>query len=121
MKLLALIAGTVLTFSMAQANATDFVAADDSVATNLCMAIASNDRNELSDELTQFGIAKHHSAKRYNIGKKLRCNDLDLTSFTQTYSLNKTAKAFGIEVTTETSIKDMTAQQQETVVIYGSH
>jgi hypothetical protein len=122
MKLQAIIAATVLTLSMADANATDFVAADDSVATNLCMAVASNDSHALNAELRSNGIASHHFAKRHAIGKKLHCNDLDLVRFTKTYSLNKTAKVFNIEVTTETSIKDLSAQKSaDTVVIYGSH
>ncbi|MBQ4809787.1 hypothetical protein A7985_04625 [Pseudoalteromonas luteoviolacea] len=98
------------------AEAIEFVAADDSFATHLCVAFASNRPHVMLEELRG-----KHSLKK-NIANKLHCNDMDLQEFAETYSLTRNAKFMNIDLDTKTSIKDLAAQQNAptTVVLSGS-
>ncbi|KZN39708.1 DUF3718 domain-containing protein [Pseudoalteromonas luteoviolacea] len=98
-----------------QTQAVEFVAADDSIATNLCMAFASNRPHIMLEEL------RGKQSLKKNIANKLHCNDMDLEEFAETYSLTRNAKFMNIELDTKTSIKDLTTQKAPaTVVLSGS-
>ncbi|KZN30184.1 DUF3718 domain-containing protein [Pseudoalteromonas luteoviolacea] len=99
-----------------QAEAVEFVAADDSLATHLCLAFASNRPHVMLEEL------RGKQSLKKNIANKLHCNDMDLREFAETYSLTRNAKFMNIELDTKTSIKDLSAQKNApaTVVLSGS-
>ncbi|MCF2859530.1 DUF3718 domain-containing protein [Pseudoalteromonas sp. SMS1] len=98
-----------------QAQALEFIAADDSMATKLCLAFASNRPHVMLEELRG-----NHALKK-NIANKLHCNDMDLEEFAEAYSLTRNAKFMNIELDTKTSIKDLTTQNTPaTVVLSGS-
>ncbi|CCQ11955.1 hypothetical protein PALB_28560 [Pseudoalteromonas luteoviolacea B = ATCC 29581] len=114
MKLLTLIATTTFALTMTTANATDFVASNNSVETNLCMAIASNSGHEVRDEMKLNRVNKH------TVNNKLRCNKLDVKNFTVKYDLAKSAKSLGFEIDSKTTIHDLSASLTAPVNVVGS-
>ncbi|AOT08106.1 DUF3718 domain-containing protein [Pseudoalteromonas luteoviolacea] len=87
--------------SMSNAHAVEFVAADNSHATKLCMAFASD-----RPHVMLKALRGQHTAKP-RIANKLECNDMSLDEFAQVYSLTRTAKFMKIDLETKTSIKDI--------------
>ncbi|KZN51741.1 DUF3718 domain-containing protein [Pseudoalteromonas luteoviolacea] len=101
--------------SMSNAHAVEFVAADNSHATELCMAFAS-DRPHV-----MLAAMRGQQSAKTRITSKLECNDMSLDEFAQTYSLIRNAKFMKIDLETKTSIKDI-AKVEPTmpVVLSGS-
>lgn len=99
-----------------QANATEFVAADDSVGTQLCMAIAKNKRTTLKNEM------ESHNATIRMVNNKLTCNGMSVSAFANTYDLTQSARHLYIDLNAITSIRDLSAQKAapSTLVISGS-
>ncbi|KZN62141.1 hypothetical protein N473_21585 [Pseudoalteromonas luteoviolacea CPMOR-1] len=114
MKVLLTTALTALV-TMSNAHAVEFVAADNSHATELCMAFASD-----RPHVMLAALRGQHTAKT-RITSKLECNDMSLNEFAQAYSLTRNAKFMKIDLETKTSIKDI-AKVQPTmpVVLSGS-
>ncbi|MCF6434076.1 MULTISPECIES: DUF3718 domain-containing protein [Pseudoalteromonas] len=98
------------------AHAKQFVAADDSLATELCMAIASN--HSLSLRKT---MAEHHVSTNV-MQNRLACNGQSTTKFASIHRLNNTAKLLRLDLTTHTEIRDLSASttQADTFVVSGS-
>ncbi|ESP92538.1 MULTISPECIES: DUF3718 domain-containing protein [Pseudoalteromonas] len=115
MKVLMTAAALTALVSVSNAHAVEFVAADDSHATELCMAFASD-----RPHIMLKAMRGQHTAK-VRITNKLECNDMNLSEFAHMYSLTRTAKFMKIDIETETSIKDI-AQTESTlpVVLSGS-
>lgn len=114
MKVLLTTALTALV-TMSNAHAVEFVAADNSHATELCMAFASD-----RPHVMLAALRGQHTAKT-RITSKLECNDMSLNEFAQAYSITRNAKFMKIDLETKTSIKDI-AKVQPTmpVVLSGS-
>ncbi|CAM3989201.1 DUF3718 domain-containing protein [Pseudoalteromonas byunsanensis] len=96
--------------------AKQFVAADDSLATDLCMAIASNHTLSLRKTMDE-----HHVSVRV-MQNKLTCNGLSTTKFTSKHELSNTAKLLHLDLTTHTEIHDLSAKAQhaDVLVVSGS-
>lgn len=99
-----------------QANATEFVAADESIGTQICMAIASNKRTTLKNTMAS------HKVTHYTIKNKLTCNDMSVATFANTYNLNRTASQLHFDLNTLTSIRDLSARapKPSTIIVSGS-
>lgn len=115
MKLLAttLISATLLVSANASAD-TQFVAADNSPGTKLCMAFASNSPLKMNKALKRYRVNK------FTIDDKLQCNDLSLAKFASSYGLNRTGKFMNLEVSTSTSIRDLAMLSNKTIYVSGS-
>ncbi|WP_462174171.1 DUF3718 domain-containing protein [Pseudoalteromonas xiamenensis] len=101
-------------FVVTSANANNFVANDDSVATALCMAVASDSIDTLRDTLTLTRVTKN------TVTMKLRCNDNRVEDFAKKHDLSKTARLLGLSLETNTSIKDLANNAPKTIYISGS-
>ncbi|GMM84521.1 hypothetical protein MTsN2n4_17480 [Pseudoalteromonas sp. MTN2-4] len=103
------------TFVATNANATEFTAADNSIGTQLCMAIAKDNKLALSKKMKDVHIKKH------SLVNKLTCNDLSVANFTATYDLNNSAKILNLDLNTVTTIRDLAAKRdQKVLVVAGS-
>ncbi|ALO42301.1 hypothetical protein PP2015_1800 [Pseudoalteromonas phenolica] len=97
------------------ANATEFIAADNSIGTQLCMAVAKDDKLALSKTMKNVRIKKH------SLVNKLTCNDLSVAKFAATYDLNNSAKFLNLDLNTVTTIRDLAAKrEQKVLVVAGS-
>ncbi|MGB3726125.1 MAG: DUF3718 domain-containing protein [Glaciecola sp.] len=69
-------------FAAANASAsTQYIASDNSVESQLCVAAASMDKNQLSSKLDDM-LPGHHSSKHYRlIANKLVCNGIFVDEF----------------------------------------
>ncbi|WP_440055969.1 DUF3718 domain-containing protein [Pseudoalteromonas sp. T1lg65] len=112
MKLL-LTAGAIALMTIGTASANEFVAADNSIATKICVAVTKDQK------LTIASTLRDHRMPRNHITRKLHCNDMPVGKFAQVYGFNKSAEFFGVEPKTETRIRDI-AKSDQPVVIYGS-
>lgn len=91
--------------------AAEFVAADNSPSTQLCMAVVSNRPIQLYLTMKELRINKNITAD------KLHCNNMNMTQFADTYGFNKTAKYLGLETATGTSIQDLAKLEQQTILV----
>ncbi|QMW13182.1 MULTISPECIES: DUF3718 domain-containing protein [Pseudoalteromonas] len=109
----ALIVGSSMTAT--DANAAQFVAADNSAGTQACMAIVSNKPINLAQTMRDLRLNKRV------ISDKLQCNDMSTAQFASTYGFNKSASYLNLEQQTKTSIQDIAKVSDNTVyVISGS-
>lgn len=93
----------------------EFVGADNSIATQLCVAVGTNHRLTLIKELTE------HRISRSIVANKLTCNDMPVPQFAKKFGLHKTAGLLNIDFTTDTSITDIAmTENTQTIVISGS-
>ncbi len=98
-----------------------FVASDNSVASQVCVLVGSNDVGKLKSAITKFSLNKHHLANSY------RCNELPLSKFAYTYSADNTFKYinryshFGNKVKANVTISDLAMvsneESQEPIII----
>ena len=103
------------TFVATNANATEFTAADNSIGTQLCMAVAKDDKLTLSQTIKDVRIKKHL------LVNKLTCNDLSVAKFAATYDLENSAKFLNLDLNTVTTIRDLAAKRaQKVLVVAGS-
>ncbi|MFT6788150.1 MAG: hypothetical protein ACJAVX_001501 [Pseudoalteromonas rhizosphaerae] len=107
---------TTLLLSSAALTATNteaaqFVAADNSPSTQICMAVSSNRPSQLYATMRDLRISKTTTTD------KLRCNDMSIAKFAGTYGFNKTAKYLNLETTTGTSIQDLAKLDQQTIMV----
>ncbi|TLX48394.1 hypothetical protein C1E24_02780 [Pseudoalteromonas phenolica] len=103
------------TFVATNANATEFTAADNSIGTQLCMAVAKDDKLALSQTMKDVRIKKH------SLVNKLTCNDLSVAKFAATYDLENSAKFLNLDLNTVTTIRDLAAKRdQKVLVVAGS-
>ncbi|WP_304182103.1 DUF3718 domain-containing protein [Pseudoalteromonas prydzensis] len=91
--------------------AAQFVAADNSPGTQLCMAVVSNKPLQLYATMKDLRINKNTTAD------KLHCNNMNIAKFAGTYGFDKTAKYLGIETTIDTSIQDLAKLNQQTIMV----
>ncbi|MCF2909293.1 DUF3718 domain-containing protein [Pseudoalteromonas sp. DL2-H2.2] len=99
----------------ATAGNVEFVAADNSVATQLCVAVGTNHRLTLIKEL------QDHRISRAIVADKLVCNDMTVPQFAKKFALHKTARLLKIDFTTDTSIRDIAmTDSKQAVVVSGS-
>ncbi|TMP30265.1 hypothetical protein CWB99_02585 [Pseudoalteromonas rubra] len=99
----------------ANAGGVEFVGTDNSVATQLCIAVGANHRLTLRKELEE------HHISRQIVTDKLTCNDLSVSQFTKKFGLHKSAQLLNIDTNTDTSIRDIAmSEQQKTIAVYGS-
>ncbi|WP_105168365.1 DUF3718 domain-containing protein [Pseudoalteromonas sp. T1lg23B] len=108
----ALLSGLLATTAQAK----QFVAADDSLATELCMAIASNHSLSLRKTMDE-----HHVSVNV-MQNKLACNGHSTTKFASLHELNNTARLLRLDLTTHTEIHDLSAKasQADVLVVSGS-
>ncbi len=103
------------TFAATNVNATEFTAADNSISTQLCIAVAKDDKLELSQTMKEVRIKKH------SLADKLTCNNLSVAKFAATYDLNNSAKFLNLDLNTVTTIRDLAVKRKHKVlVIAGS-
>ncbi|TMP36081.1 DUF3718 domain-containing protein [Pseudoalteromonas rubra] len=99
----------------ANAGGVKFVGTDNSVATQLCVAVGANHRPTLLEELDK------HRISRKVVTDKLACNDMSVPQFAKKFGLDRSARILHIDYTTDTSIRDIAmSEQQKTIVLYGS-
>ncbi|MFC3031410.1 DUF3718 domain-containing protein [Pseudoalteromonas fenneropenaei] len=109
-----LTAGSLLCLTATNVAAQEFIAADDSVATRVCMAVASNRPLNLRLEMKEVGM------RTVTVQKKLHCNEMPVAEFASVYNLNRTANFLHLDIGTETSIKDLAAHNLQPIMISGS-
>jgi hypothetical protein len=103
------------TFVATNANATEFTAADNSIGTKLCMAVAKDNKTSLRNTMQKLRVNKHVMTE------KLMCNDLTVEKFAATYALTNSAKHLNIDLNTSTTIRDLAAQRNtDVLVVSGS-
>ncbi|WP_249314942.1 DUF3718 domain-containing protein [Pseudoalteromonas sp. S1727] len=93
------------------AEAAQFVAADNTPGTQICMAVASNKPIKLYLAMKEFRMNKSKTAS------KLQCNNMSMAEFTGTYGFDRTASRLGIDATTGTSIQDLAKLEQQTIMV----
>ncbi|ALU42074.1 DUF3718 domain-containing protein [Pseudoalteromonas rubra] len=99
----------------ASAGEVELVGADNSIATQLCVAVGTNHRLTLIKELTE------HRISRSVVASKLTCNDMPVPQFAKKFGLHKTAGLLNIDFTTDTSITDIAmTDNTQTIVVSGS-
>lgn len=99
----------------ANANATEFTAADNTIGTQLCMAVAKDNKTSLRNTMQKLRVNKHVMTE------KLMCNDLTVEKFAATYALTNSAKHLNIDLNTSTTIRDLSAQRNtDVLVVSGS-
>ncbi|MCG7534810.1 DUF3718 domain-containing protein [Pseudoalteromonas sp. OOF1S-7] len=99
----------------ATAGEVEFVGTDNSVATQLCVAVGANHRLTLLKELTE------HRISRTIVADKLTCNDMTVPQFAKKFGLHKSAGLLKIDFTTDTSIRDIAmTESKQTIVVSGS-
>lgn len=103
----------ILGFSLAatDASAAQFVAADNSVGTQACMAIASN------KPLNVIGTMRDLRLSKRVMTEKLFCNDMPTNKFVSTYGLHNSAKYLNFDIATKTSIQDIANVSDDTVIV----
>lgn len=95
--------------------AAQFVAADNSPGTQVCMAVISNKPIKLSTTMRDVRMSKRIAVT------KLHCNEMPLNQFAGTYGFNKTAKYLDLDTSAKTSIHDLAKLSDDTVfVVSGS-
>ncbi|WP_462158483.1 DUF3718 domain-containing protein [Pseudoalteromonas sp. GB56] len=80
---------------------TEFVATNNSIGTQLCMAVSTNNRHELSKVMNENGI----SAKVFQ--RKLQCNSLSVREFASLYGFDRSLQTLRMTPLTQTSIHDL--------------
>ncbi|RXE84994.1 DUF3718 domain-containing protein [Pseudoalteromonas sp. A757] len=113
MKLFNLVCATSLLIT-GSVSAADFVAADNSRATQVCMSVVKNNKIHLHNT-----IKENHLRTRV-VEEKLHCNDMPIGKFATTYGFNKAADFLGVDRSVETSIKDIAKIDQKTIFVSGS-
>lgn len=105
----ALILGSSL--AVTDANAAQFVAADNSPGTQACMAIASNKPLNVSSTMRDLRLSKRVMTE------KLLCNDMTTDKFANTYGFHNSAKYLNLDTATKTSIQDIAKASDDTVIV----
>ncbi|MCO7198585.1 DUF3718 domain-containing protein [Pseudoalteromonas sp. OANN1] len=113
MKLFNLVCATSLLIA-GTASAADFVAADNSKATKVCMSVVKDNKIHL------FHTIKENHLKKRVVEEKLHCNDMPVGKFAATYGFNKAADFLGVDNKVETSIKDIAKLDKKTIFVSGS-
>ncbi|MBW4965553.1 MULTISPECIES: DUF3718 domain-containing protein [unclassified Pseudoalteromonas] len=98
----------------APVSAAQFVAADSTPGTQICMAVASNKAYVLRKAQQSLNV------KKSIISNKLTCNNLPMGDFVARYNLDKSANYLNIESNTRTSIKDLANVSLPDVVVISS-
>jgi len=101
MNTLTVLTSAVILLTAATSSANEFVAADTSVATQLCMAVASNHKLTLRKEI------REHNISRPILANRLACNDMPISTFASRYNLENSANFLNINTATSTHIKDL--------------
>ncbi|MBS3796549.1 DUF3718 domain-containing protein [Pseudoalteromonas sp. BDTF-M6] len=104
----ALILGALSSHAMANEQ---FVAADNTVGTQLCMAITKDNPFKLDREMD-----KHH-IRHHIMTKKLLCNDLSVREFASLYGFERSLKKLRLTPLTETSIHDLAQVHGDTILV----
>ena len=86
-------------------------AADNSVGTQACMAIASN------KPLNVIGTMRDLRLSKRVMTEKLFCNDMPTNKFVSTYGLHNSAKYLNFDIATKTSIQDIANVSDDTVIV----
>ena len=98
----------------APVSATQFVAADSTPGTQICMAVASNKAYVLRKTQQSLNV------KKSIISNKLTCNNLPMGDFVARYNLDKSANYLNIESSTRTSIKDLAKVSSTEIIVISS-
>lgn len=113
MKLLNILFVSSIAF-VGSASAADFVAADNSKATQVCMSVVKNNKFHLLNTMSKTRLNKRV------VQEKLLCNELPIAKFAATYGFNTSAQFLGIPENTKTSIQDIAMLPNSALVISGS-
>lgn len=117
MNTVTVLASVAIIFTSTYSSANEFVANDNSAATQLCMAVASNHKLTLRKEIREHNISKAV------LNNRLACNEMPITAFASRYNLTKSAQFLNINTSTSTHIKDLSAMTKDTsapVMLSGS-
>ncbi|WP_254911159.1 DUF3718 domain-containing protein [Pseudoalteromonas sp. A601] len=105
-----LLIGTA-TLTATTTQAAEFVAADNSPGTVVCMAVTSNKPITLSATLRDVRMSKKVAIN------KLHCNDMELGKFAGMHGFNKSAKYLNLDTTGKTSIHDLAKTNDSTILV----
>ena len=83
---IALISGLALSSMAANAGQYQFVAGNNSLSTQLCVAAASNHLMQYNNKAASSGYSKRH------IAQTTTCNGINIGSFAEKYDAQRTAK-----------------------------
>ncbi|MEO2266060.1 DUF3718 domain-containing protein [Pseudoalteromonas pernae] len=87
--------------SMQASAQSEFVAADGTLGTQLCMAVSSNSRHQLTKIMSETGA----NSKIFK--NKLQCNNLSVREFASLYGFERSLQTLRITPLTQTSIHDL--------------
>ncbi|BBN81724.1 hypothetical protein PA25_17090 [Pseudoalteromonas sp. A25] len=98
------------------ANAEQFVAADNSIETELCMAITEDDSFKLRKTM------KEHRIGLRLVQNELTCNNMSADKFVAKHGLRNSANSLNLDLNTQTHIKDLSAQNDmnKKTIVSGS-
>lgn len=91
--------------------AAEFIAADNTPGTQVCMAVVANRPITLSTTMSDLRMSKKTAVN------KLRCNDMQLAQFAGKYGFNKSAKFLNLDSSTKTSIQDLAKVNDDTILV----
>ncbi|MEI5638535.1 MULTISPECIES: DUF3718 domain-containing protein [unclassified Pseudoalteromonas] len=112
MKLLNILFVSSIAF-VGSVSAADFVAADNSRATQVCMSVVKDNKVHLLNTLRETHLNKRE------VKEKLHCNDIPVAKFAARYGFAQSAEYLGV-TNTKTSIQDIAMLPSSTLVISGS-
>ncbi|MBQ4852603.1 DUF3718 domain-containing protein [Pseudoalteromonas sp. MMG012] len=117
MNVITVLSSAAILLASSSSLAHEFIAADNTPATQLCMAVASNHKLTLRKEV------REHNISRPVLTNRLACNNMSIDTFATLYNLENSANFLNIDMTTSTHIRDLSASinnTQTTLVISGS-
>ena len=88
-----------------------FVAADNTVGTQLCMAITKDNPFKMAQAMEKHNIPRHRLTKR------LSCNDLSVREFASLYGFERSLQKLRLSPLTETSIHDLAKVHGDTILV----
>ena len=101
------LAVALLTFSTASLAANyEFVAADNTIGTQLCIAAVENNIDRLKDTADDLPMAKSvfSNKKLKVVATKQKCNDVNIVKFAQQYGANDSVKLLAKYLHREVSV-----------------
>ncbi|MDP2634750.1 MULTISPECIES: DUF3718 domain-containing protein [unclassified Pseudoalteromonas] len=99
------------TLASTTTQAAEFIAADNTPGTQVCMAVVANRPITLSTTMRDLRMNKNTAVN------KLRCNDMQLAQFAGKYGFNKSAKFLNLDSSTKTSIQDLAKVNDDTILV----
>ncbi|MCW8880048.1 MAG: DUF3718 domain-containing protein [Kangiellaceae bacterium] len=102
----------------------EFIAADKTIGTQLCIAAVENNVDRLKDKASELPIASSvFSSKNLKVvAKKQKCNDINIVKFAQQYGANDSVKLLAKYLHREVlvhRVSDISPNKPKVIVVSG--